>query len=141
MSRPSPPPGENRFAEALRAGLRERGWERVDIEIRYAAGQVERLPDLAAELVALPVDVIVVGGTPVIKAAKEATQTISIVIAVAADPVGTGLVTPGGNVTGQDVMSPELATRQPEALLARVDAVFDRASGSAVPAAADSSPK
>lgn len=114
LSGSPPPAGPNPYAEALREGLRQLGWEKVDIEVRYAAGKMDRLPALAAELVALPVDVIVGGGTPVIKAAKQATQTIPIVFAVAGDPVGTGLVTPGGNATGWDLYSPETGRQQLE---------------------------
>src|ERR1700675_1979612 len=94
--------------EAFRQGLRDLGYvegRNVVIEYRDAEGKVERLPALAAELVALKVDVIVVGGSTVAAlAAKQATRTLPIVFASAGDPVGSGLVTnlarPGGNVTG-----------------------------------------
>jgi len=78
--------------------------QNITIETRSAAGHYDRLPDLAAELVRLPVDVIVAGGAPAVRAAKHATSTIPIVIAVSTDPVGAGFVAslarPGGNVTG-----------------------------------------
>jgi putative ABC transport system substrate-binding protein len=106
------PQGPNPNAEALRQGMRELGWEKVDIEIRYAEGKMERLPELAKELAALPVDVFVIGGTPPTRAAKQATSTIPIVVPIAADPVGTGLVTPGGNVAARDLLSPEFGKKQ-----------------------------
>lgn len=96
-----------RYGEALRQGLRELGYvegRNLTIETRAADDQSERLPGLAAELIRLPVDVIVAGGTLAIRAAKQATGTIPIVMAVSTDPVGAGLVAslarPGGNVTG-----------------------------------------
>jgi len=89
--------------EAFRQGLRELGYvegQNIVIEYRYADEKAERLPDLAAELVNLKVNVIVSGGTLAPLAAKQATSTIPIVLAAAGDPVGTGLVTnlakPGG---------------------------------------------
>jgi putative tryptophan/tyrosine transport system substrate-binding protein len=96
-----------RYGEVLRRGLRELRYlegQHIMIETRAAERQYERLPELAAELVRLPADVIVAGGTPAIQAAKHATSTIPIVMAVSTDPVAAGLVTslarPGGNVTG-----------------------------------------
>jgi putative ABC transport system substrate-binding protein len=101
--------------EAFRQGLRDLGYvegDNVVIEYRDAEGKVERLPALAAELVALKVDVIVVPNTPAALAAKQATRTLPIVVAFAADPVTDGLVTslarPGGNVTGLTSLNPEL---------------------------------
>jgi putative ABC transport system substrate-binding protein len=101
--------------EAFRQGLRDLGYvegRNVVIEYRDVEGKYERLPALAAELVALEVDVIVAGGTPQPLAAKQATRTIPIVFAGAGDPVGSGLVTslarPGGNVTGFSGLTPEL---------------------------------
>jgi putative ABC transport system substrate-binding protein len=102
--------------EVFRQGLRDLGYvegRNVVIEYRDAGGKVERLPALAAELVALKVDVIVTGGgTPTALAAKEATRTLPIVFASAGDPVTSGLVTslarPGGNVTGSSNFAPEL---------------------------------
>jgi putative ABC transport system substrate-binding protein len=100
---------------AFRQGLRDLGYiegRNVVIEYRDAEGKFERLPALAAELVVLKVDVIVVGGTPQALAAKQATRTIPIVLAGAGDPITSGLVTslarPGGNVTGLSILGPEL---------------------------------
>ena len=96
-----------RHGEALRQGLRDLGYlegQHLTIETRAAEGHYDRLPDLAAELVRLPVDVIVAAGAPAIRAAQHATSTIPIVMATTVDPVGDGLVAslarPGGNVTG-----------------------------------------
>jgi putative ABC transport system substrate-binding protein len=93
--------------EAFRQGLRELGWvegQNIVIDYRRAEGRVDRLPDLAAELVRLKVDVIVAAGTTGVAAAKNATATIPIVMIAVSDPVRTGLIQslahPGGNVTG-----------------------------------------
>jgi putative ABC transport system substrate-binding protein len=102
--------------EAFLQGLRDLGYvegRSVVIEYRDAEGKSERLPSLAAELVALKVDVIVAGGgAQAALAAKQTTRTIPIVFASTADPVGSGLVTslaqPGGNVTGLSLIFPEL---------------------------------
>jgi putative ABC transport system substrate-binding protein len=101
-----------RDGEALRQGLRDFGYiegQNLMIETRVAEGHYDRLPDLAAELVRLSVDVIVAGGTVAITAARNATSTIPIVMAVSSDPVGAGLVAslarPGGNVTGVSLAS------------------------------------
>jgi putative tryptophan/tyrosine transport system substrate-binding protein len=111
--------GSSGTDEAFRQGLRELGYvdgQNVVIEYRYADGRAERLPDLAAELVSLRVDVIVSGGTLAPLAAKQATSTIPIVLAAAGDPVGTGLVTnlakPGGNVTGLSNLSRDLTAKR-----------------------------
>jgi putative ABC transport system substrate-binding protein len=108
-----------RMLEAFRQGLRDVGYiegQNIAIEYRYAEGKLEQLPDLAAELVRLKVDVIVTAGTPAALAAKQATRTISIVMGLAADPVGSGIVAslsqPGGNVTGSSLMAPELAGKR-----------------------------
>jgi putative ABC transport system substrate-binding protein len=97
----------SRQTGALRQGLRELGYEdgrNVAFEYRWAERKLDRLPVLADELVALKVDVIVTHGTPGSRAAKQATATIPIVIAVIGDPIGNGLVAslsrPGGNITG-----------------------------------------
>jgi len=103
----------NRHAnEAFRQGLRDLGYiegRNVVIEYRDDEGKLERLPALAAELVALEVDVIVTGATAHALAAKQATTTLPIVFAAAGDPVSNGLVTslarPGGNVTGLSVLA------------------------------------
>ena len=93
--------------DAFRQGLRELGWvegQNIVIDYRFAEGRLDRLPDLAAELVRLKVDVIVSLGTQGVTAAKNATETIPIVMIAVRDPVGTGLIAslarPGGNVTG-----------------------------------------
>jgi putative ABC transport system substrate-binding protein len=100
--------------EALREGLRQLGYEdkkNLVFEYRYAEGSTDRLPQLARDLVAQKPDVIVVGGTAVAVAAKNATSTIPIVVAGAGDLVEAGLVKsfmyPGGNVTGVSRMSPD----------------------------------
>ena len=110
------------FVEAFRQGLRELGYvegRNISIEYRWAKGRNERLPDLAADLVRLKVDIIVVGGFQAL-AAKRATTTIPIVMAVAPDPVGTGLVAslarPGGNVTGFASLSDALPGKWMELL-------------------------
>ena len=117
--------------EAFRQGLRDLGYvegRNVVIEYRDAEGKVERLPALAAELVALKVDVIVVGGSTVAAlAAKQATRTLPIVFASAGDPVGSGLVTslarPGGNVTGLSNLTSELVGKRLELLTQAVPGV------------------
>ncbi|HSX81513.1 MAG TPA: ABC transporter substrate-binding protein [Candidatus Saccharimonadia bacterium] len=109
--------------EAFKHGLRDLGWiegQNIAIEYRSAAGQVERLPALAAELVRLQVDCIVTRSTAVVQAAKDATPSIPIVMVLAADPIETGLVAslarPGGNITGMSSSSPELAGKRLEQL-------------------------
>lgn len=104
--------------EALRAGLRELGYvegRNIVIELR-SAEKFDRVPELAAELVRLKVDVLVAGGTPAIRAARQATEAIPIVIAAVGDAVAGGLVAslarPGGNVTGSTYFAPELAAKQ-----------------------------
>src|SRR5829696_693764 len=96
-----------RLIEALRKGLSELGYEdgrNLLIHYRWAEGKYDRLPDLAAELVALNVDVIVTHASPGALAAKAATKAIPIVLAAVGDPIGVGLVEslakPGGNITG-----------------------------------------
>src|SRR5258706_15945430 len=110
--------------EALRQRLRELGYvegESIVIEYRYAEGRLERLPDLAAELVRLKVDVIVTAPTQAALAAKKATATIPIVFTdIASDPVGSGLVSslarPGGNITGLSVLARDLDGKRLELL-------------------------
>jgi putative tryptophan/tyrosine transport system substrate-binding protein len=116
--------------EAFRQGLRDLGYvegRNVVIEILDAEGKLERLPALAAELVALKVDVIVAGSTPHALAAKQATRTLPMVFAAADDPVGSGLVTslarPGGNVTGSSMLAPELVGKRLELLTQAVPGV------------------
>src|SRR5437867_8947786 len=109
--------------EAFRQGLRELGYvegKNIIIDWRYAQGKTERLPDLAAELVRLNVDVIVTGGPAVNRFAKEATHTIPIILAFDNDPVGNGfaasLARPGGNITGLSTHYPEISGKQLELL-------------------------
>jgi len=101
--------------DAFFQGMRDHGYvegRNVVIELRDAEGKPERFPALVAELVALKVDVIVTTSTTGTLAAKQATATVPIVFAVAADPVSDGLVAslarPGGNVTGSSLLYPEL---------------------------------
>ena len=110
------------WVEAFRQRLRELGYvegKNILIEYRYAEGKYERLPDLAAELVGLKVDVIVTTGA-VVLFAKKVSGTIPIVFAAAVDPVGGGLVSslarPGGNITGLSVMARDLNGKRLELL-------------------------
>jgi putative tryptophan/tyrosine transport system substrate-binding protein len=109
--------------ELLRQGLRERGYvegQHIVLESRSAEGHYERLPALAAEMVARPVDVLVTWGTPATVAAKKATSTVPILFFGVGDPVGSGLVAslarPGGNVTGVTNLTAELSAKQLELL-------------------------
>lgn len=118
------------FAPFLQ-GLRDLGYvegQHLIVETRYAEGDLDRLPALAAELARLPLDVLVVAGTPSTLAAKHATTTIPIVFFGTADPVGRGLVAslarPGGNLTGVAADSgPGLAAKRLELLKAAVPTV------------------
>jgi putative tryptophan/tyrosine transport system substrate-binding protein len=109
--------------EAFRQGLRELGYvegKNIVIEYRWAEGKFDRLPDLAAELVRLKVDVIVTAGPASTRPAKEATVTIPIVMGFDNDPVGNGFVAslarPGGNITGLSTHYPEITGKQLELL-------------------------
>ena len=110
--------------DTFRQGLRELGWiegQNIVIDYRFAEGRLDRLPDLAAELVRLKVDVIVSLGTQGVTAAKSATKTIPIVMIGVRDPVGTGLIAslarPGGNITGVSGSAGlEIVTKQLELL-------------------------
>jgi putative ABC transport system substrate-binding protein len=109
--------------EAFRHGLRELGYvdgKNIVIEWRYAEEKPDRLPALAAELVRLKVDLIVTNGSPPTRSAKEATNTIPIVMAQDPDPVGSGFVAslarPGGNITGLSNLGPELSGKRLELL-------------------------
>ena len=111
------------YLDAFRRGLSELGYvegQNIAIEYRFANGRPERLSALAAELVRLKVDVIVTTAPPAPEAAKRATRTIPIVLAVAGDPVGTGLVAsiarPGGNITGLANLGLEVVGKQLELL-------------------------
>jgi putative ABC transport system substrate-binding protein len=120
LSRPSP---NNAFTaaqhEAFREGLRELGYvegQNLVLEFRYADTELERLPDLAAELVRLPVDILVAGSDVAIEAAKRASETLPIVFPNSSAPVETGFVAslarPGGNATGLTDISPELSGKR-----------------------------
>ena len=109
--------------EAFRQELSKLGWnerKNITIEYRFAEQKNERLPELAAELVRLKVDLFVVRGTPATLAAKSVTTTIPIVMTNVGDPVGAGLVAslarPGGNVTGFSDLGQELNTKRLEIL-------------------------
>ena len=109
--------------EAFQEGLRALGYkegETLTFVIREAIGQEAALPKLAAELVQLQVDVIIAAGDAAVRAAKQATSTIPIVMLVSGDPVGSGLVAslsqPGGNITGVTALSPRLSAKRLELL-------------------------
>jgi putative tryptophan/tyrosine transport system substrate-binding protein len=136
------PASESFRSEAIRLALRERGYiegQNIAIEYRYGEGKPDRYPELAAELVRLKVDIIVVaGGEPWVRAAMNATKTIPIVMVGAGrDPVRAGLVEslarPGGNVTGLTTLSRELGGKRLELLkeavskVARVAVLYDPA--------------
>ena len=133
------PPEPNLFhsRDYILARLDELGYRdgrNIIIEYRYADGQAEKLPSMAAELVGIPVDLIVAIGTPASRAALAATRTIPIVMARIGDPVGYGLVAslarPGGNATAVSVFTEELAQKRLEVLkdavpgLSRVCALY-----------------
>jgi putative ABC transport system substrate-binding protein len=141
------PATESTRAEGIRLALRELGYiegQNIATEYRYAEGKVDRYPELVAELVRLKVDIIVAAGGAVgIRAAKNATKTIPIVmVGAGSDPVEAGFVEslarPGGNVTGLTNLGPELAGKRLELLkdvapkVARVAALYDPASQQAV---------
>jgi putative tryptophan/tyrosine transport system substrate-binding protein len=137
---------ESTRSDAIRLALRELGYierQNIAFEYRYAEGKVGRAPELLAELVRLKVDIIIAGGPGGIRAAKNATKTIPIVmVGQGTDPVEAGLVKtlarPGGNVTGLTNLGPELAGKRLELLkeavpkLARVAVLYDPASQSSV---------
>jgi putative ABC transport system substrate-binding protein len=138
---------ESSRAEPIRLALRDLGYiegQNIAIEYRYAEGKLDRLPELAAELVRLKVDIIVVsGGDRTVRAAKNATKTIPIVMGgPGIDPVEAGyvesLARPGGNVTGITLLSRELGGKRLELLkeavpkVARVTVLYDRSGPSNV---------
>lgn len=119
--RPGTPP--DLLVERLLQGLRDLGYvdgKNVIIELRFAEGKLDRLPELAAELVRLKVDVVYGGNHPGVVALKQATQTIPIVFFGTSDPVATGMVAslahPGGNVTGVTLMASDLWPKRLELL-------------------------
>jgi putative tryptophan/tyrosine transport system substrate-binding protein len=133
---------ESTRVEAIRLALRELGYiegQNIAVEYRYAEGKQDRYPELAAELVRLKFDIIVVaGGDRQTRAAKNATKTIPIVmVGLGSDPVEAGLIEslahPGGNVTGITLLARELGGKRLELLkeavpkLARVAVLFDPA--------------
>jgi len=133
------------LVDAFRQELLKLGWiegKNIAIEYRFAEQKLERLPELAAELARLKVDLIVVTATNPALAAKRATTTIPIVMTNPGDPVAAGLVAslarPGGNVTGFSSLSPELNTKRLEILkdavpkLVRVGLLWQSGSGIAV---------
>jgi ABC-type uncharacterized transport system substrate-binding protein len=137
--RPGAPP--DAFLEAFMQGLRDLGYvegKNIQIEIRFAEGKTDRLPELATELVRLKVDALYGLSTPVIFALKQATKTIPIVFNGTSDPIGTGIVAslahPGGNITGVTLMASDLWPKRLELLkevvpkLSRVAMVWNEGS-------------
>ncbi len=110
--------GGRHYVDEFREGMRELGYDEgrnLAIEFRFADGHFDRLPAQAADLVNSKVDVIVVGGTPALAAAKRATTTIPIVTALVGDPVSSGFVAslarPGGNITGLSLANADLPAK------------------------------
>ena len=123
LAPPVPNAPDPASVEAFEGGLRDLGWTpgtNILIEYRYAEGKPERLSELAAELVRLPVDVLVASAPVGVRAAQQATRTIPIVMSTLPDPVGEGFVAslarPGGNTTGLTLDSEDLAGKQLELL-------------------------
>jgi putative ABC transport system substrate-binding protein len=117
--------------DAFQQGLRELGYiegQNIVIERRHAEGKLDRIPELAAELVRLNVDVIVTSGPTATRPAKGATSTIPIVMTFDDDPVGSGFVAslahPGGNITGLSTLAPEISGKQLELLKEIVPRLF-----------------
>ena len=124
--------------EGFRRGLRDLGYlegESIQVEYRYAEGKQDRIPSLVTELIQLKVDVLLLTTLPAIRAAKQATKTIPIVIVTAQDPVATGIVDslahPGGNITGLTRLTRELSGKRLELLqevvpkISRVGVLWD----------------
>src|SRR6266852_4193561 len=133
-----PSSGTSPVADAFLEGLRDLGYvegRNVFIEHRWAEERLDRLPDLAADLVRVKVDVIVAGGIAATRAAKQATATIPIVMSAATDPLGAGLIAslarPGGNITGSATLLAELGAKRLELLkeafptISRVAVLYD----------------
>jgi putative tryptophan/tyrosine transport system substrate-binding protein len=121
---------DRRSQQPFLQGLHDLGWiegQNITIERRYANENIDRLPDIAADLVSLKVDVIVVRDSVAIRAAMQATKTTPIVVAVSGDPVQAGFVDslarPGGNVTGLTNVSPQLAGKRLELIKEAVPGV------------------
>jgi len=119
----STPSAQSQRTAAFVRRLRELGWiegHTIAIDYRWAEGRSERFAEIAAEFVRLKVNIIVTSSTPAIIATKKATSVIPVVFAIAADPVGTGLVAslarPGGNVTGLSIQSTDIAAKRLELL-------------------------
>ena len=128
--RPRPASLDSHYYGAFPKGMRELGYfegRNLTIEWRFADGKLERLPDMAAELVRLKVDVIVASGSPAIRAAQKATTTIPIVMGTTSDPVGAGFVKtlarPGGNITGLSNLGGDIGPKLLELLLSVVPKV------------------
>ena len=130
------------YVAAFRQGLGEHGYvegRNIVIEYRYGDGDFDRLPKLAAELVALDVDLIVTSGAPPTRAARNATRTIPIVMTVVGDPIALGFIAslarPGGQITGLTQLSTELNAKRLELLkqtlpnVSRIAVIFDTAAG------------
>jgi putative ABC transport system substrate-binding protein len=107
------------WLDAFHQGLKEHGWfegQNLSVEYRFAEGKMDLLPEIAAELVRLPLEVIVAEGTAAIQAAKNATQTVPIVMALSNDPVGSGFIAslnrPGGNITGLSLQTLDLGGKR-----------------------------
>lgn len=117
----SPPPSG--FQEAFLEGLRDHGYvpgENIFVEFRFAEEDQTRYPELVADLLSIPVDIIVAPNTPAVNAAKESTKKVPIVTIASGDPVGTGLVAslsrPGGNITGVTMLATDLGAKRLELL-------------------------
>jgi ABC-type uncharacterized transport system substrate-binding protein len=138
--------GTTDYVGDLRRGLREFGYvegDRFIIEPRFAGGKLERLPELAVELVRVPVDIIVASGPEGARAAQHATRVLPIVVAIMHEPVAYGLIAsfarPGGNVTGLAFQESELVTKQLQLLhealpqVSRVGVLYDPSGGGPSP--------
>jgi len=138
ISGPGDPKTPGPLVEAFRQGLRDLGYiegKNIQVEYRYAEGNLKRIPGLVAELVELKVDVLVTGNLPAVRAAKQATKTIPIVMVLSVDPVATGIVDslarPGGNITGLSRLTRDLSGKRLEMLqevvprISRVGVLWD----------------
>jgi putative ABC transport system substrate-binding protein len=113
--------GYSNMVEALRLGLREMGYvegKNLAIEFRWADEQYDRLPGLAKDLIRQNISVLVTHGTPAIRAARQVTQTVPIVMVTSSDAVASGLIStlarPGGNITGSTLLNPEINAKRLE---------------------------